>query len=150
MRWTRITAIAGFMALLVISALAAPFAADSLRAALNRPAPPGPISHYPMAFRHLGFGELSTCTSAQYPMIERTERGRATTFLVKASVPCGLEVRHPSHYAQDGTLHLSYETHLTGSVDMCNCEYRSVFALADLPPEVKKVEFSELFVNSAP
>ena len=138
------------MVFLGIAALAAPFAADSIHAALNTPAEPGPISHYPMAFKHLGFGELNTCTSAQYPMIERTQRGRATTYLVKASVPCGLEVRNPSHYVQDGTLHLSYENHFTGSVDMCNCEYRSIFALLDLPPTVTKVEFSERFVDSAP
>ena len=150
MRWTRITAIAGFIVLLGIAALASPFAADSIHAALNRPAKPGPISRYPMAFKHLGFGDLNTCVSAQYPMIERTERGRATTFLVKASVPCGLEVRNPSHYAQDGILHLSYEAHFTGSVDMCNCEYRSIFALADLPPRLTKVEFSERYLDSAP
>jgi len=150
MRWTRITAIASSMMLLGIAALAAPFAADSIHAVLNRPAAPGPVSHYPMAFKHLGFGDLSTCTSAQYPMIERTERGRATTFLVKASVPCGLETRNPSHYVQDGTLHLSYETHFTGSVDMCNCEYRSVFALADLPHGLTKVVFSDRPVDSAP
>jgi hypothetical protein len=150
MRWTRITAIAGSLALLGFAALAAPFATDSVRAVLSRPATPGPISHYPVAFKHLGFGDLSTCTSAQYPMIERTQRGRATTFLVKASVPCGLEVRNPSHYAQDGTLHLSYETHFTGSVDMCNCEYRSVFAFADLPSGLTKVAFSDHPIDSAP
>jgi hypothetical protein len=150
MGWTRITAIASSLTLLGVAALAAPFAADSVRAALNAPPEPGPISHYPMGFKHIGFGDLNTCSSAQYPMIERTQRGKATTFVVKASVPCGLEVRNPSHYVQDSTLHLSYETHFTGSVDMCNCEYRSVYAFVTLPPQIKSVQFSEKFVDSAP
>jgi hypothetical protein len=150
MHWGRITVISTLLALTGAAALAAPFGAELIRSALKHPPKPGPISHYPMAFKHLGFGDLNTCTSTRYPMIERTPHGRATAFLVKASVPCGLEVRNPSHYVQDGVVHLSYEAHFTGNVDMCNCEYRSVFSLADLPPSLTKVEFSERFVDSAP
>lgn len=151
MRWTRvsafrISAISACMLLSGVAALSAPFAADAIQAALDRPAPPGPKVRYAMAFRDLGIGELDACSTAKYPMIERSEHGRATAFLVKASVPCGLEVRNPSHYAQDGTLHLSYETHFTGRADACDCEYRSVFALADLPTGLTRVEFSARFV----
>lgn len=103
-----------------------------------------------MAFRHIGIGDLDTCSSARYPMIERAENGRTTTFLVRASVACGLEVRNPVAIIQGDTVHLGYETHFTGGVDMCNCEYRSVFAVADLTRTVSKVEFAASFVDSAP
>ena len=150
MRLTRIAAIVVALVAIGFAVLAAPFAVGSVRSMLHRPPAPGPISHYAMGFRHLGFGDLNTCTSTQYPLIARSQIGRATIFLVKASVPCGLEVRRPSHYVQDSVVHLSYETHLTGSVDMCNCEYRSVFSLVGLPDSATKVEFSERFVDSAP
>jgi hypothetical protein len=155
MKLSRIFLMAGIIALLAIAVLLTPFissfATDSIQAMLNRPPEPGPISHYPMAFKHIGIGDLNTCTSAQYPMIERTEQDQGvTTFIVKASIPCGFEVRNPSHYVQDGTLNLSYEAHFTGNADMCNCEYKSVFALANLPPDTTKVEFSSKFVDSAP
>jgi hypothetical protein len=145
----------GIIALFAVAALLTPmvtsYATESIQAMRNRPPAPGPISHYPMAFKHIGVGDLSTCTSAKYPMIERTEQNQGvTTFIVKASVPCGFEVRNPSHYVQDGTLNLSYETHFTGNADLCNCEYKSVFALANLPPDVAKVNFQDKFVDSAP
>ena len=146
---------AGIIAIFATAALLTPFvtsfASDSIQAILSRPPEPGPISHYPMAFKHIGIDDLNTCTSAQYPMIERTKQDqRITTFIVKASVPCGFEVRNPSHFVQDGILNLSYETHFTGNADMCNCEYKSVFALANLPPDLTDVKFTDKYVDSAP
>jgi hypothetical protein len=130
--------------------LAIPLIAASLRNAAEPPESVAPRYSAVFAFRHIGIGELDTCTSGRYPMIDRTASGRTNTFLVRASVACGLEVRNPLAYVQGDTLQLGYETHFTGGVDMCNCEYRSIFAVADLPPSVSKVEFAATFVDSAP
>jgi hypothetical protein len=147
----RITVLTGALAslcLLLLASPALPGLFRTVRAALTPPPPPEPIARYHMAFRHLGFGELSTCANAKYPIIERTDLNGATTFLVRASVACGLEVRNPSHFVQGSMLHLSYETHFTCGVDMCNCEYRSVFTFGDLPPSVKSVDFKDTYVDS--
>ena len=149
MRWKRVATISALLFVTGTGLLASPLIAASLRLALR----PGETVARPystvMAFRHIGFGDLDTCTSASYPKIQRIGHGRSSTFLVKASVACGLEVRNPAAYVQGNTLHLGYETHLTGGMDMCNCEYRSVFSVADLPPAISKVEFAETFVDSA-
>ena len=150
MRWTRVAVLSTAFALAVSACLAAPLALKALHRVHSLPTGPAPVRHYPMGFRHIGFGEIDTCGSARYPSIERLQRGRATTLLVKASVACGLEVRRPASYVQGNTLHLSYETHFTGSVDMCECEYRSVFTFVGLPASVTNVEFSQEFVDSAP
>jgi len=141
---------AAALALLGIGVLASPFISDAIHKALARPPKPGPISQYPMTFEHLGYGDLSSCGFGEYPIIKRTDQDQVTTILVRASVPCGLEVRNPAHYAQDGVLHLSYETHFTGSVDMCNCEYQSVFTLKGLPESIAAIDFTEHFFDSAP
>jgi hypothetical protein len=150
MHWKRVATISAILFVAAAGLLSSPFIAASLRIAL-RPAETAARSYSPvMAFRHIGFGDLDTCTSASYPMIERSDEGRASTFIVRASVACGLEVRNPTAMIQGDTLHLGYETHLVDGMDMCDCEYRSVFSVADLPAAVYKVEFDETFVDSAP
>ena len=150
MRWNRIAGTSALLFAASAGLLAAPLIAASLRDAAD-PGPKIAPRHSPvLAFRHIGIGDLDVCTSARYPMIERAESGRTTTFLVRASVACGLEVRNPVAYYQGDTMHLGYETHFTGGMDMCNCEYGSVFAVVDLPRAVSKVEFAATFVDSAP
>ena len=150
MRWNRVASISALLFFAGAVLLASPLIAASLRDALwpaDSVAPPySPV----MAFRHIGFGDLDMCTSANYPKISRSVSGRSTIFLVKASVACGLEVRKPVALVRGDTLHLGYETHFTGGMDMCNCEYISVFSVADLPRSVSQVEFAATFVDSAP
>lgn len=150
MRWNRIATRSTLLFVTGATLLAVPLIASTLRNA-EKPGEENVPRYSPVsAFRHIGVGDLDTCTSARYPMVDRAASGRASTFLVRASVACGLEVRNPVAYVQGDTLHLGYETHFTGGVDMCNCEYRSVFAVVDLPRTVTKVEFTSTFIDSAP
>ena len=108
------------------------------------------IEHYPMGFKHLGNGTSSICQNTRYPIIKRSQNRNVTFFLVRAAVACGLEVRNPRHYVRNATLYLSYEAHDTGTVAMCDCEYRSVFTFANFPATVKRVVFQETDVAYAP
>jgi hypothetical protein len=140
---------ATFIALsaLLVASPAIPGWLDAARSALTPSPSPETVHRYAMTFRHLGFAEPETCTSASYPQIERKDVDKRTVFLVRALIPCGLEVHNPAHYVQGDTLHLSYETHLDGPVDLCDCEYRSEFTFTDLPPRVTKVDFMDASID---